>query len=99
MRSARAPRAPGRSRMATSTHGSERRLARYSGTSCGPREVVEYEGARGTRLVVDQAIDNPVAGSADRRLVAHLAADEPRANADLASRLYLESDPPAGTRR
>ena len=78
----------------TSGRARERRLARYDGTSCGRREIVECMGARGTRLVVDQA----ATGHRDRRLVAHLAADEPRANAELACRLYLESNPQSGPR-
>src|SRR5262249_9188693 len=57
-------------------------------------EIVEYAGAHGTRLVVDRALGR----GEDRRLVAHIAADEPAGNAELACRLYLESGPADGPR-
>jgi hypothetical protein len=78
----------------TSRHVRERCLAHYDGETCGRREIVECEGVRGSRLVVDQ-----VAGRRrDRRLVAHIAADEPAGNAELVCRRYLESEPATGPR-
>jgi hypothetical protein len=50
----------------------------------GPRELVLVRAARGSRLVVDRR-----AGGADARLLAHLAADEPDANARLVCSDYL----------
>jgi hypothetical protein len=67
----------------------ERRLAAYGLPGCGTREIVERPGAHGSRLVVDR--DARTRG--DQRLVAHLAADEPSANARLACARYLGSVP------
>jgi hypothetical protein len=72
----------------------ERRLGGYESTALGPREIVERPGARGSRLVVDRAVE----GHGDCRLVAHLAADEPADNAELACARYLESDPATAPR-
>jgi hypothetical protein len=60
-------------------------IARY--TDCGgrAREIVTRAGCAGSVLVFDR----DAATQADRRLVAHLAADEPRENAAVASRDYL----------
>jgi hypothetical protein len=54
------------------------------------RRVVALPGARGSVLVVDR----DVVTLGDRRLVAHLAADEPRENAAVACEQYLRD--PAG---
>lgn len=64
-----------------------RRLASYDSPSFGRREVVECAGAHGSRLVVDRA----AIGRGDRRLVAHIAPDEPDTNADVACARYLET--------
>jgi hypothetical protein len=57
-------------------------------------EVVLIAGAKGSRLVVDRL----VAGAADPRLVAHLAADEPDLNAVVITDIYL-ADPRRRARR
>ncbi len=59
-----------------------------------PRELVILDGAAGSRLLVDRrALDG-----GDARLVAHLARDEPDANAWLVGRAYL-ADPRRAARR
>jgi hypothetical protein len=63
-------------------------LGRYTDPAHRPREVIRRTGFAGSVLVIDR--DATTLG--DRRLVAHLAADEPSANAQLVCRLYL-SDP------
>ena len=60
-------------------------LAGYVDLTGRPREIVSFQGASGSRLVVDR--DRLTLG--DRRLLAHLAADEPTANAKLVCDLYL----------
>jgi hypothetical protein len=71
-------------------HGSSHQgaLGRYTDPADRPREVVVRTGSGGSVLVIDR--DATTLG--DRRLVAHLAADEPRENAQLVCRHYL-SDP------
>src|SRR5207245_11800284 len=49
------------------------------------RELVCVAGAGATRLVIDRLLD----GAGDRRLVAHLAADEPPQNAAHVAGAYL----------
>lgn len=61
-------------------------LGRYHDTVGRPREIVTRPGAGGTLLVIDRDPDT----LSDRRLVAHLAADEPSANAALICRHYLD---------
>lgn len=61
-------------------------LGRYSDWDGRPREVIARNGSAGTMLVVDR--DACTLG--DRRLLAHLGADEPPANAALVCRSYLE---------
>lgn len=61
-------------------------LGRYSDWDGRPREVIARNGSAGTVLVVDR--DACTLG--DRRLLAHLGADEPAANAALVCRSYLE---------
>jgi hypothetical protein len=51
----------------------------------GPRELVLLDGAKGSRLLVDRGAAEGVGA----RLLAHLAADEPTANARLVCRDYL----------
>jgi hypothetical protein len=60
-------------------------LGRYTGREDRLRQVVALPGAWGSVLVVDR--DASTLG--DRRLVAHLAADEPRCNAALVCEHYL----------
>jgi hypothetical protein len=68
-------------------------LGRYVDPLGHPREVVALPGSCQSVLVVDR--DAVTLG--DRRLVAHLDADEPAANAALVCERYLEEDP--GERR
>ncbi len=63
-----------------------RLLARYSDDSGRAREVVAQQGWAGSVLVVDRTL----AARDDRRLVAHLAAEEPPANASLECERYLK---------
>ena len=61
-------------------------LARYVDEQGRAREVVALSGFQGSALVVDR----DAATLGDRRLVAHLAADEPRENAALVTASYLD---------
>ena len=75
----------------TDAHRVPSRLGRYTDDrSDATREIVCLPGASGSRLVIDR--DARTLG--DRRLVAHLAADEPRENAALICEDYLRD--PAG---
>jgi hypothetical protein len=87
----------GRARSSSpSDHGRERRvrsaaprrrlLARYLGWQGDPREVVVRDGSAGSLLVIDR----DAATHGDRRLLAHLCADEPAANAALVCADYLQ---------
>jgi hypothetical protein len=67
-------------------------LARYTDAEGRLREVLARPGRAGSVLVVDR--DATTLG--DRRLVAHLAADEPAANAGVVCRHYLRD--PRGRR-
>lgn len=60
-------------------------LGRYADRHGRPREVLARPGRAGSVLVIDR--DARTLG--DRRLVAHLGADEPRGNAALICRHYL----------
>jgi len=64
-------------------------LRRYRDTGGELRELAIRAGAHGSLLLLDR----DAAGPGAERLVAHLAADEPRRNAVLAARLYLDADP------
>ncbi|HTA14524.1 MAG TPA: hypothetical protein VK781_06665 [Solirubrobacteraceae bacterium] len=61
-------------------------LAQYIDLDGRARELVAIPGHGGSVLVVDR----DAATLCDRRLIAHLAADEPRENADLVGRQYIE---------
>ena len=74
---ARTRREPGRA--------SPRPLGHYTDACGRRREVIARKGAAGSVLVLDR----DVATRGDRRLVAHLAADEPAGNAALVCGLYL----------
>jgi hypothetical protein len=63
-------------------------LGSYCDSEAHPRQVVSLPGGQGSVLVVDR----DAATLGDRRLVAHLAADEPTENAALVCEQYL-SDP------
>ncbi len=62
-----------------------RKLSRYTDRSGRAREIVARAGCAGSVLVFDR----DAATQADRRLVVHLAADEPRENAAIAAHDYL----------
>jgi hypothetical protein len=68
---------------------SGRVLHRYRDAAGATRELTVRAGAHGSLMLLDR---DPLEPGAER-LVAHLAADEPRRNALLAARLYLDSDP------
>jgi hypothetical protein len=70
-------------------------LGSYFDAQGCPREVLSQPGAGGSLLVVDR--DASTYG--DRRLVAHLGADEPLANAALVCRDYLCRSPQRCCRR
>ncbi len=70
-----------------------RPLDRYVDPLGHPREIVALSGSWGSVLVVDR----DAATLGDRRLIAHLDADEPAANAALVCERYLEEE--AGERR
>ena len=65
------------------------RLGRYTDHRSGAtREIVSLPGAGGSRLVVDR--DAVTLG--DRRLVAHLAEDEPAENARIVTEVYIADE-------
>jgi len=73
----------------------ERRvLARYTDGKSRPREVITRPGAAGSVLVVDR----DAASLGDRRLLAHLGADEPAQNAALTCSRYLDETRGRGCR-
>jgi hypothetical protein len=61
-------------------------LGRYTDWRGGPREVSVRPGHRESVLVIDSDADT----LGDRRLVAHIAADEPADNPAIAGRCYLK---------
>ena len=71
------------------SRGERRTLGRYVDWRGCPREVLARPGLGGSVLVVDR--DATTHG--DRRLVAHLGADEPPENAALVCRSYLQEAP------
>jgi hypothetical protein len=62
------------------------RLRSYVSAAGQSREIVSIAAAEGSRLIVDRRSDG-----ADERLLAHLAADEPDANATIVCDDYLAS--------
>ena len=75
-----------RSRQALSRQAPrEHRLATYSDPAGRRREVFTRAGTAGSVLLLDRDLTT----RGDRRLVAHLAADEPAENAELVCRDYL----------
>ena len=82
----RTPSHPRRRRARTSSaRATQQPLGVYADARGAPREVVLEGAADGTRLLVDR--ERGTRG--DRRLLAHLAADEPAANAWVVCREYL----------
>jgi hypothetical protein len=77
------PRVGARRAHATAAPG--KTLARYTDWKGQAREIVARAGCAGSVLVLDR----DAATLSDRRLIAHLAADEPAKNAAIASRCYL----------
>jgi hypothetical protein len=82
-------RIPARRAARTINPNGTRRLGRYADPRLGAeREIIAIRGAAGSTLVIDR-----LAGShADRRLIAHLLADEPATNACLMCDLYLDDE-------
>jgi hypothetical protein len=70
-------------------------LAAYLDGDGRRREVLRCLGAGGSVLVVD--CDSATLG--DRRLIAHLAPDEPAGNAELACAIYMRTPSPSACRR
>jgi hypothetical protein len=64
-------------------------LGRYASPQGSARELIARRGAAGSLLVIDRDLCT----REDRRLVAHLAADEPADNAALVCRRYLDQAP------
>jgi hypothetical protein len=94
-RNARAPHTDrARLRQERGTRGGRRVLGRYTDRQGQRREIVAQPGLAGSMLVVDR--DVPHHG--DRRLVAHLAADEPAENAAVVCESYLQDAPRGGSR-
>lgn len=79
------PRPRSRRRGGTPTLAHPAPLAIYTDDTGASRELACVAGAAGTRLLIDQ----PLGGADGRRLVAHLAADEPAENAAHVARAYL----------
>jgi len=75
-----------RKRQARGIREQFRVLARYTDDLGRAREVVAQRGSAGSVLLLDRELGS----RGDRRLVAHLAADEPQANARLECERYLE---------
>lgn len=77
------------------TCGTGEVLDRYVDRDGRRREVIERPGAAGSVLVIDRDATT----LADRRLVAHLACDEPSRNAAVACALYMASPDASACRR
>ncbi|MHB1807912.1 MAG: hypothetical protein ACYCU0_01280 [Solirubrobacteraceae bacterium] len=67
--------------------GAGRVLCRYVDEAERPREVVAFAGVKGSRLVIDR----DASSFGDRRLIAHLAPDEPEKNAEIVCAEYLRA--------
>ena len=90
------PRSRQQARPRTGTRHASSRLGRYTDDHSGTaREIVCLPGAKGSRLVIDR--DALTRG--DRRLVAHLAVDEPAENARIVAELYLAEESKGSCRR
>jgi hypothetical protein len=87
-------RASAHQRRSESTTRGPRALARYTDGEGQEREIIARAGRLGSVLVVDRDL----ATQTDRRLLAHLAADEPPENAALICSDYLHAAR-AGSRR
>lgn len=70
-------------------------LASYLDCDGRRREVVSCEGANGSVLVIDR----DCATLGDRRLIAHLASDEPAGNAEIVCSIYMHLPTPSSCRR
>jgi hypothetical protein len=70
------------------THATVTRLGAYLDNEGRSREIVALPGYAGSLLVLDR----DAATLCERRLVAHLAADEPPENAELICRLYIQDE-------
>jgi hypothetical protein len=79
--------APTRQRRSRSdrAHSHRRPLARYTQPDGLAREIVLLPAAQSSRLLIDRL----AAGLGDGRLLAHLDAEEPDANAQIVCRMYL----------
>jgi hypothetical protein len=64
-------------------------IRRLLSSAGAPRELISRAGAAGSRLIIDR----DAASGFDERLIAHLGADEPAANAALICRIYAEAEP------
>jgi hypothetical protein len=84
-RARRRPVAPGRAQRRRSAAHDRRMLGSYCDWNGRPREIVALSGAGDSVLVLDR--DATTLG--DRRLLAHLAADEPPENAAVVSRCFM----------
>ena len=84
-RARRRPTAPARAKRRRSAAHERRTLGSYRDWSDRPREIIALPGAGESVLVLDR--DAITLG--DRRLLAHLAADEPPENAALVSRCFM----------
>ncbi len=84
----RAPRHRRREPPRPGSQGRSRVIRRYEDPSGRVRELIVRKGAGGSMLVIDR---DPVT-EADERLVAHLAEDEPVANAEVVCDDYLAQD-------
>jgi hypothetical protein len=73
------------------------RLGSYSDDLGRARELVRVGGASNSTLVIDR-VSGARGALADARLVAHLAADEPVANAHVIARMYLGAPQPSACR-
>lgn len=73
----------------------DRPLASYLDCDGRRREVLGYMGAGGSVLVIDR----DCATLGDRRLIAHLGADEPAGNAELVCAAYMHAPEPGSCRR
>jgi hypothetical protein len=83
------PRTSQRPEPNTDAHRVPSRLGRYTDHNSGAtREIVCLPGAGGSRLVIDR--DAVTLG--DRRLVAHLAVDEPAENDRIVTEVYLADE-------